>query len=664
MTNKKKTKNTKKKINFKLNAPFSPSGDQPQAIKELIVNIESGKKHQTLLGVTGSGKTFTIANLVEHFNMPTLIISPNKTLAAQLYSEFKNFFPDDAVEYFISYYDYYQPEAYMPQSDTYIEKDASINDKIDRLRLRATASLLTQKNVIIIASVSCIYGLGSPEDYKGMVTILKKGQTINRKELLSDLVNMQYVRNELAFESGTFRIKGEVIDIYPAYLEYAVRLEFFDDELERIVLFNPVSGDILEEKEGFVVYPAKHFVMARSKIEKSIGNIRVELKGWLKELESAGKIVEAQRLKQKTEYDLEMLNELGYCNGVENYSRHLGGRAAGSRPFCLIDYFNKPFLTVIDESHMGVSQIRGMYNGDRARKQTLVDYGFRLPSALDNRPLQFDEFEALTGQTIYVSATPADYELEKSEDRIVEQIIRPTGLIDPEVKIRPIKGMMKELFKELKIIIKREERALVTTLTKKMAEDLSEYFIENGLKARYLHSEITALERVKIIAEFRQGRFDCLIGINLLREGLDLPEVSLVAILDADKEGFLRSERSLIQTSGRAARNANGKVLMFADRITGSMERALFEMNRRRKKQLEYNKVNNIVPLTITKDIDQELVEYSTGENKVAEKKGAYFTGKDERIRYLKQEMALAVEEWDFERAAELRDKIKSLNKQ
>ena len=651
---------------------FKPSGDQPAAIKNLTQGIKNNAQHQILLGVTGSGKTFTIANLIRNLNIPTLVISPNKTLAAQLYSEFKSFFPDDAVEYFISYYDYYQPEAYIPQSDTYIEKDAAVNDKIDRLRLRATTSLLSQKNCVVVASVSCIYGLGSPEDYKGMILIINKNDKLNRREFLSNLVSIQYSRNDLGFCEGNFRIKGDVIDIFPPYFESAVRIEFFDNQVDRILLLDSLTGKVICEKETFVIYPAKHFVMRREKMEKSLGNIKNELDERLVEFEKSGKLLEAQRLKQKTEYDLEMLNEMGYCNGIENYSRHLSNRLPGEKPYCLIDYLGGKgnFLTIIDESHIAVPQIRAMYNGDKARKQTLVDYGFRLPSALDNRPLKFEEFENMTGPVIYVSATPGDYEVAKSGNRIVEQIIRPTGLVDPIVNIRPTKDMIDNIFKEVKSVIKKGERILITTLTKKMAEDLAEFLVENDIKAKYMHSEIDALARVKIITEFRQGKFDCLVGINLLREGLDLPEVSLVMILDADKEGFLRSERSLIQTSGRAARNVNGKIVMYADTITGSMERAISEMNRRRKIQVEYNEKHGITPTTIRKGIDTELKNYGekseeklTARNSLRDVSLEYLIDKKDIIKALKEEMKIAAENWDFERAAELRDRIFNMEK-
>ena len=655
------------KDKFKLKSKFSPDGDQPQAINKLISGIKNHQNNQILLGVTGSGKTFTIANVIKELNIPTLVISPNKTLAAQLYSEFKTFFPEDAVEYFISYYDYYQPEAYIPQSDTYIDKDAAVNEKIDRLRLRATTSLLSQNNCIVVASVSCIYGLGSPEDYKGMIIILNKNEKISRKQFLKDLVAMQYTRNTTSFEQGNFRIKGDVVDIFPPYLDNAVRIEFFEDEIERILLFDALTGTVLKNKESFVVYPAKHFVVKRESLEKSLENIKLELKDRLVELERQNKLLEAQRLKQKTEYDLEMLNEMGYCNGIENYSRHLSNRAPGERPYCLIDYFGGEFLTIIDESHITVPQVRAMYNGDRSRKQTLVDYGFRLPSALDNRPLKFEEFENMVGPMIYVSATPGDYEMGKCQGEIVEQIIRPTGLVDPIVQVRPTQNMMKNVFEECSVVIKRKERILITTLTKKLAEGLAEFLVENDIKAKYMHSEIDALARIKIITEFRQGKFDCLVGINLLREGLDLPEVSLVIILDADKEGFLRSERSLIQTSGRAARNVNGKIIMFADSITGSMERAIGEMNRRREKQTEYNKKHNITPATIKKEIDRELMDYGEKlegkglKNILSDVKLKYLTDPKDIIKVLKEEMKIAADNWDFEKAAEIRDRIEEI---
>ncbi len=654
---------------FHLKSKFKPDGDQPKAISQLVSGIKSGKNYQTLLGVTGSGKTFTIANVIKELELPTLILSPNKTLAAQLYSEFKSFFPDDNVEYFISYYDYYQPEAYIPQSDTYIEKDASINEKIDRLRLRATTSLLSQKNCIIVASVSCIYGLGSPEDYKGMILFIDKAKKLARKQFLKNLISMQYFRNEVDFSQGAFRIKGDMIDIFPPYLEYAIRIEIFEDEVERIISFDPLTGDVIKSHDFFVLYPAKHFVVQRQKLETAIESIQQELVERLATLEKEKKLLEAQRLKQKTEYDLEILNEMGYCNGIENYSRHLTGRKEGERPFCLLDYFGGKFLTIIDESHIAIPQLRAMYNGDRSRKETLVDYGFRLPSALDNRPLKFEEFEKMVNPVVFLSATPGDYELVKSENQVVEQIVRPTGLVDPIVNIRPTKGMMQSIFDEIKIVLKRKERTLITTLTKKLAEQLSEYLIENNVKAKYLHSEIVALDRVKILSDFREGKFDCLIGINLLREGLDLPEVSLVIIIDADKEGFLRSERSLVQTAGRAARNINGKIIMFADTITGSMERAIGEMNRRRKLQLEYNEKHKITPKTIKKEIDTELSEYGKNfddekkKNILKDVKLKYIANKPELIKKLKKEMEVASNNWDFEKAAELRDKIVELEK-
>ncbi|MFC1485307.1 excinuclease ABC subunit UvrB [bacterium] len=652
---------------FNLISKYTPAGDQPKAIKSLVQGIKDNCRDQILLGVTGSGKTFTIANVIQKVNMPVLVISPNKTLAAQLYSEFKAFFPNNPVEYFISYYDYYQPEAYIPHTDTYIEKDSSVNEKIDRLRLKATTSLLDSKNCIIVASVSCIYGLGSPEDYEDMIVSVKIGDVLSRKEILSKLVSIQYERNEIAFIQGKFRVKGDIVDIFPAYLDTAVRIEFFEDEVDRIVDFNPVSGEILGKRESATIYPAKHFVIKRSKLETAIVLIKKELKERLKELEGKNKLLEAQRLEQKTEYDIEMLNEMGYCSGIENYSRHLSGRKEGQRPFCLIDYFPKPFLTIIDESHVSVPQIRAMYNGDRARKKTLVKYGFRLPSALDNRPMKFMEFEKTVDPVVYISATPGDYELTRADKKIVEQIIRPTGLVDPYISVRPHENMIKDIFKEVRKVIARGERVLITTLTKRLAEDLAEYFDENDFRARYMHSEIHALERVKIITEFRQGKFDCLIGINLLREGLDLPEVSLVVITDADKEGFLRSERSLIQVSGRASRNVNGQIIMYADKITGSMRRAIDEMDRRRKLQIEYNKKYNIKPETIKKDIDKELAEYGKEKEeslKVKEKNIEYFGGdKKALIEMLKEEMKIAAEDWDFERAAELRDRIKKLEK-
>ncbi|MCL2390307.1 MAG: excinuclease ABC subunit UvrB, partial [Endomicrobia bacterium] len=585
--------------NFKLVSNFMPSGDQPAAIEELCRNYESKINSQVLLGVTGSGKTFVMANVIEKLQKPTLIISPNKILAAQTYAEFKSFFPHNAVEYFISYYDYYQPEAYIPSSDTYIEKDASINDHIDRLRLKATTSLLERKDVIVVASVSCIYNLGSPKDYQNMCVEIIAGQEKSRERLLSELVAIHYERNEIEFIRGRFRVKGDTVEIFPAYLETAIRIEFYGDTIESIKEFNPLTGEVAVKKDKSYIYPAKHFVTTGPKIERALQTIKAELDERLEVLKSQKRLLEAQRLEQRTKYDMEMLRETGFCNGVENYSRHLSGNPEGARPMTLIDYFlqdNDDFLMIADESHISLPQIRGMYEGDRSRKQTLVDFGFRLPSALDNRPLKFPEFESLIKKFMMVSATPGVYELERSHEHIVDLIIRPTGLVDPEVIIRPIDGQIKDLMNEIQKNVDRKQRTLVTTLTKKMSEDLAGYLKEKGFKVEYLHSEIDTLTRIEILKNLRLGKFDVLVGINLLREGLDLPEVSLVAVLDADKEGFLRSEPTLIQICGRAARNVDGRVIFYADTMTGSMQRALKEMSRRRNKQLEYNEENKITP--------------------------------------------------------------------
>jgi len=663
---------------FKLVSPFRPAGDQPQAIENLTDGLLRGEKHQVLLGVTGSGKTFTMANVLAQVNRPVLVISHNKTLAAQLYAEFKSFFPENAVEYFISYYDYYQPEAYIPQTDTYIEKDASINDQIDRLRLKATSSLLEREDVIVVASVSCIYGLGNPKDFRDACVYIEKGRTKAREVLLSELVSIFYERNDIDFSRGKFRVRGDTIEIFPAYLETAIRVELFGDEIEKVKEIDPLTGKTINEKEKIYIYPAKHFVTPRPRLEEALVAIEKELKGRLKELHAQGKLLEAQRLEMRTKYDLEIMRETGTCHGIENYSRHLSGRLPGERPACLIDYFPDDFLVFIDESHVTIPQLRGMYEGDRSRKETLVEFGFRLPSALDNRPLKFPEFESLVNQTIYVSATPAPYELKKAggdylRGKIVEQIIRPTGLVDPAVMVRPtrgdhLKGQIDDLIEEIEKRVKSKERVLVTTLTKRMAEDLAEYLLTKGLRVRYLHSEIEPLERVEILQNLRKGEFDCLVGINLLREGLDLPEVSLVAVLDADKEGFLRSETSLIQVCGRAARNVNGEVILYADFVTGSMERALKEMERRRKKQIKYNQKHGIMPQTVRKAI-QELEEFTYR----AKEKGLILIREDgikyaaktnikQLIEQLKQQMQEAVDNLDFELAAMLRDKLIELN--
>lgn len=591
------------KDRFELVSKYQPQGDQPQAIEKLVKGIQEGRKHQTLLGATGTGKTFTVSNLIKEVNKPTLVIAHNKTLAGQLYSEFKEFFPNNAVEYFVSYYDYYQPEAYVPQTDTFIEKDASINDEIDKLRHSATSSLFERRDVIIIASVSCIYGLGSPEEYREMVVSLRPEMEIERNELLRKLVDIQYARNDIDFQRGTFRVRGDVVEIFPASRdEHCIRVEFFGDEIERIREVDALTGEILGDRDHVAIFPASHFVTRAEKMEKAILNIEQELEERLKVMHENGKLLEAQRLEQRTRYDLEMMREMGFCSGIENYSRHLTLRPPGSTPYTLLDYFPDDFMIVVDESHVTIPQVRGMFNGDQARKQVLVDHGFRLPSALDNRPLRFEEFEKHMHNIVYVSATPGPYEIEHTPE-MIEQIIRPTGLLDPLIDVRPIEGQIDDLIGEIQARIERNERVLVTTLTKKMSEDLTDYLKEIGIKVNYLHSEIKTLERIEIIRDLRLGKHDVLIGINLLREGLDIPEVSLVAILDADKEGFLRSERSLIQTIGRAARNAEGRVIMYADKITNSMEIAINETKRRREQQERFNEIHGITPQTINKEI-------------------------------------------------------------
>ncbi|WP_209121433.1 excinuclease ABC subunit UvrB [Alkalihalobacillus sp. BA299] len=650
---------------FQLVSQYQPQGDQPEAIKQLVKGINEGKIHQTLLGATGTGKTFTISNLIKEVNKPTLVIAHNKTLAGQLYSEFKEFFPNNAVEYFVSYYDYYQPEAYVPQSDTYIEKDASINDEIDKLRHSATSSLFERQDVIIIASVSCIYGLGSPEEYRDLVVSLRTGMEKERNELLRDLVDIQYDRNDINFTRGTFRVRGDVVEIFPASRdEQCIRIEFFGDEIERITEVDALTGEIKGERNHVAIFPASHFVTREEKLNRAIVNIEAELEERLKELNENGKLLEAQRLEQRTRYDLEMMREMGFCSGIENYSRHLTFRQAGDTPYTLLDFFPDDYLIVVDESHVTLPQIRGMYNGDRARKQVLVDHGFRLPSALDNRPLQFEEFEGKTNQIVYVSATPGPYELEKTPI-VVEQIIRPTGLLDPTIEVRPIEGQIDDLIGEINERVARKERVLVTTLTKKMSEDLTDYLKEVGIRVQYMHSEIKTLERLEIVRQLRIGTFDVLVGINLLREGLDIPEVSLVTILDADKEGFLRAERSLIQTIGRAARNANGHVIMYADKITKSMKIAMDETNRRRKIQEEYNEKHGITPMTIQKKIP-EIIQatyaaetdetYTTAPTMKMSKKDRHAM-----IERMEKEMKDAAKDLNFERAAELRDLILEL---
>lgn len=649
---------------FKIVSDFKPTGDQPEAIEKLSNGIINGLKYQTLLGVTGSGKTFTMANIIEKVQKPTLVIAHNKTLAYQLASEFKEFFPDNAVEYFVSYYDYYQPEAYVPQTDTYIEKDASINDEIDKLRHSATASLFERRDVIIVASVSCIYGLGDPIDYENLVISLRPGIIKDRDEIIKKLVDIQYVRNDINFIRGTFRVRGDTLEIFPASSsENTIRVEFFGDEIDRIVEINHLTGEIIGLRNHVSIFPASHFATSYEKIEGAIVRIEKELEDRLKELRSQDKLLEAQRLEQRTRYDIEMLREMGYCQGIENYSRHLSGREKGSKPYTLIDYFPEDFLIIVDESHVTIPQIRGMYNGDRSRKTTLVEHGFRLPSALDNRPLKFNEFEDHINQILFLSATPGPYELEHSE-KVVEQIIRPTGLLDPEIEVRPTENQIDDLVKEIRIREKKKERVLITTLTKKMAEDLTDYFKEIGIKVTYLHSDIDTIERMEIIRDLRLGKYDVLVGINLLREGLDLPEVSLVAILDADKEGFLRSETSMIQTIGRAARNASGKVIMYADTITKSMKKAIDETNRRRKIQSEYNEEHNIIPKTIVKGI-RDVIEAT----KVIEDEEEYVANKMSKdeimeiIEGLENEMLKEAESLNFEKAAELRDKANELKK-
>lgn len=640
--------------NFKLFSEFQPSGDQPQAITELNEGVKDGYKYQTLLGVTGSGKTFTIANLIEKYNKPTLIISPNKTLASQLFSEFKAFFPENAVGYFVSYYDYYQPEAYLPHTDTYIEKDVSINEELTRMRHSATASLLSRSDCIIVASVSCIYGLGSPETYKEMGTFIRKNEQIDRDDFLKKLVSMQYERDDSDFNSGTFRARGDVVELFPLFTDYIVRVEFFGDEIIKIRKIHPINFSDMGEIENIYIYPASHYLIPQETIGKVITEIQNELEVVLSDLNSQGKFIEAHRIETRTKYDIEMMQEMGYCKGIENYSRYFSGRKAGEKPDTLINYFPKDFLLIIDESHITVPQIRGMYEGDKSRKETLVNYGFRLPSALDNRPLRYNEFETLLNQVIFVSATPADYELGIS-DKVVEQIVRPTGLIDPVVIIKKREGQIDDLVSEVKKRIENNERTLVLTLTKRMAEDLTDYLLELGINARYLHSEIDTLQRVELLRELRAGAYDCLVGINLLREGLDLPEVSLIAILDADKEGYLRSTTSLIQIMGRVARNVSGTVIMYADKVTSSMKRAIDETERRRKIQTEYNIKNNITPKTIKKKIegsekDQEDYRISKVEDS------------EEYLAYLHDEMIKAANNLDFEKAAYLRDRIKEIS--
>jgi len=652
---------------FKIKAEFKPTGDQPKAIKKLTEGINQNKKFQTLLGVTGSGKTFTMANIIQNVQKPTLVMAHNKTLAGQLYNEFKDFFPDNAVEYFVSYYDYYQPEAYVPSSDTYIEKDASVNDEIDKLRHSATASLFERRDVIIVASVSCIYGLGSPIDYENLVISLRPGMIKDRDEIIEKLIEIQYSRNDINFIRGTFRVRGDILEVFPASSsENAVRIEFFGDEIDRITEVNSLTGEVIGRRNHISIFPASHYATTEENIKRAVKDIEVELQERLEVLRKEDKLVEAQRLEQRTRYDIEMLREMGFCTGIENYSRHINNLEPGQRPYTLIDYFPDDYLTIIDESHMTVPQIRGMYNGDRARKQTLVDFGFRLPSALDNRPLKFEEFEEKINTAAFVSATPGPYEEENSQN-IVEQIIRPTGLIDPEIQVRPVKGQIDNLSEEIRKVTENNQRVLITTLTKKMSEDLTSYYKELGIKVRYLHSDIDTLERMEIIRDLRQGKFDVLVGINLLREGLDLPEVSLIAILDADKEGFLRSETALIQTVGRAARNLDGRVIMYADRITGSMRRAIDETNRRRTIQEEYNRKHNIEPKSIiknVKDVMKATIAAEEGEEYSAEKiELSSKSDIDKRVKQLDEKMMVAASKLEFERAAQFRDEIKELEK-
>ena len=646
-----------KKIMFKLHAPYEPSGDQPQAIEKLVEGIKNGKKEQVLLGATGTGKTFTIANVIAEVNKPTLVLAHNKTLAGQLYSEFKELFPNNHVEYFVSYYDYYQPEAYVPQSDTYIEKDASINDEIDELRHGATSALINNRDVIVVASVSCIYGIGEKEEYEKMMLTVEVGQTIKRNEIINKLVDMTYERSDLDFHRGTFRVRGDSIDIIPVNEKSnGIKIELFGDEVDRIVTFDPLTGTVIQNKKTISIFPASHFVTGPEKMQEAIKRIEKELAERLKVLHENNKLLEEQRLKERTNYDLEMLKETGFCNGVENYSRHLALREEGETPSCLIDFFPKDFLLVVDESHVTLPQVRGMYNGDRMRKQTLVDYGFRLPSALDNRPLKYDEFESKINQAIYISATPGDYELEKVNQHFVEQIIRPTGLLDPTIEVKGTEGQIDDIIEQINLRKEKNERVLITTLTIRMAEELTNYLKDVGIKVAYLHSEIKTLERLKIIQELRMGKYDCVVGINLLREGIDIPEVSLIAIMDADKQGFLRSTRSLIQTIGRAARNENGHVIMYADNMSEAMSEAISETLRRRKIQEEYNLKHGIVPHTIIKEI-REVVSNDIAD--VKKDKGNIKRSKKEQqeiIAKIEKEMKEAAKALDFERAMELRD--------
>ena len=658
---------------FKLDSSFNPQGDQPQAIDGLVKGLNNGDNHQVLLGITGSGKTFTIANVIEKVQRPTLIISHNKTLAAQLYGEFKQLFPDNAVEYFISYYDYYQPEAYLPVTDTFIEKDMSVNEEIDILRLRATSSLLERKDVIVVSSGSCIYGIGSPDEYRDKVIHLKRGMLLNRKELLKNLINIHYLRNDTVFERSTFRVRGDVIEIYLAYEDVGIRIELFGDEIDQLMRFHPLTGEVLKEMDTEFIYPGKHFVTDQATINRITGDIRHEMIQRLEELRSIDKLLEAQRLEQRTNFDLEMMMEVGYCSGIENYSRYFSGRKPGERPYTLIDFFPDDFMTVIDESHVSLPQIQAMYNGDRARKEVLVEHGFRLPSALDNRPMKIDEFHAKQNQVIHVSATPADRELEMSNGIVVEQVIRPTGLLDPLVEVRKSHGQIDDLIGEIRERIERNERTLVTTLTKRMSEDLSEYLRGVNLRVRYLHSEVDTLERVQILRDLRLGEFDVLVGINLLREGLDLPEVSLVAVIDADKQGFLRSRSSLMQTAGRAARHVNGQVILYGDKISDAMEYLINESSRRRKIQEDYNKKHGIKPESVHKSTDQIMGTTAVADSKQEEepekfknRRGDDFSKIDKKLALdmMREEMLESADSLDFERAAKLRDEIAKIEKE
>jgi len=654
---------------FEVISPFEPAGDQPLAIEELAEGIRDGAPYQTLMGATGTGKTFSMSKVIEAVQKPTLVISHNKTLAAQLYGEFRSFFPNNAVEYFISYYDYYQPEAYKPVTDTFIEKEADINDEINRLRLRATSALMERRDVIIVASVSCIYGIGNPDEYEDHLVILDRGAEMDRDAMLRKLVDIHFTRNDVAFEPAAFRVRGDVVEIYPPEREHPVRVEFFGDEIDALSEVHPVTGEVLAERDRIVIYPAKHFVTSGNRIEKAIVQIEVDLAKQLEAFNDQGKLLEAQRLEMRTRYDIEMMREIGFCQGIENYSRYIDGRKPGEAPYVLLDYFSDDFLIVLDESHVTIPQLRGMWNGDRSRKEVLIEHGFRLPAALDNRPLYFEEFEQKAKQVVFMSATPADYELEQCQGVVVEQVIRPTGLLDPEMVVRPVRGQVDDLIEESRVRVERGDRVLVTTLTKRMAEDLSEYMRELGIKARYMHSDVDSLERVAIIRDLRLGEFDVLVGVNLLREGLDLPEVSLVAILDADKEGFLRSERSLIQTAGRAARNARGTVIMYADKVTDSMQRAIDETNRRRVLQEEYNLIHGITPETLYKTREEILQTTAVADEKaeelpmVAEESPEYMDGANrlDIIEELTRKMGEAAENLEFEKAAQYRDEIARL---